>query len=80
MGTVDAVWLRFDEPFWTTDAVLWNLVGTDDEITTWYNLEPLTGEAVLVGLVGGAAAERTELLTDDELRVAVLSTLAPFAG
>jgi monoamine oxidase len=80
MGTIDTVWLRFDEPFWTTDAVLWNLVGTDDEITTWYNLEPLTGEAVLVGIVGGAAAERTELLSDEELRAAALSTLAPFAG
>lgn len=80
MGTIDTVWLRFDEPFWTTDAVLWNLVGTDDEITTWYNLEPVTGEAVLVGIVGGDAAKRTELLSDDELRAAVLSTLAPFAG
>ena len=80
MGTVDTVWLRFDTPFWTTDAVLWNLVGTDDEITTWYNLEPITGEPVLVGVVGGAAAERTELLTDDELTTSVLQTLAPFAG
>ena len=80
MGTIDTVWLRFDEPFWTTDAVLWNLVGTDDEITTWYNLEPVTGEAVLVGIVGGAAAERVELLSDDELRAAALATLAPFAG
>ena len=79
MGTIDTVWLRFDEPFWTTDAVIWNLVGTDDEITTWYNLEPVTGEAVLVGVVGGAAADRTELLDDDELTAAVLSTLAPFA-
>jgi len=80
MGTIDTVWLRFDEPFWTTDAVLWNLVGTDDEITTWYNLEPITGEPVLVGIVGGKAAERTELLTDDELSTSVLQTLAPFAG
>jgi monoamine oxidase len=79
MGTIDTVWLRFDEPFWTTDAVVWNLVGTDDEITTWYNLEPLTGEPVLVGMVGGSAAKRTELLTDDELTTAVLQTLAPFA-
>lgn len=80
MGKADTVWLRFDEPFWTTDAVAWNLVGTDDEITTWFNLEPLTGEAILVGIVGGAAAERTELLDDDELTAAVLATLAPFAG
>jgi len=80
MGTVDTVWLRFDEPFWTTDAAVWNLVGTDDDITTWINLEPLTGEAILVGIVGGSAAERMELLDDDELTAVVLTTLAPFAG
>ncbi|GAB2459036.1 monoamine oxidase [Conyzicola lurida] len=80
MGTVDTVWLRFDEPFWTTDAVVWNLVGTDDEVTTWYNLEPVTGEAILVGVVGGEAAERVQLLDDDELVDRLLTTLAPFAG
>ena len=80
MGTVDTVWMRFDEQFWTTDAVLWNLVGTDDVVTTWFNLEPLTGEPVLVGVVGGDAATRFELLTDDELTAALRKTLAPFAS
>ena len=80
MGTVDTVWLRFDEPFWTTDAVIWNLVGTDDVVTTWFNLEPLTGEPVLVGLVGGEDATRFELLDDDELTAALRKTLAPFAS
>jgi hypothetical protein len=74
------VWLRFEEPFWTTDAVAWNLVGTDDEITTWFNLEPITGEAVLVGIVGGEAAERMEQLDDGELTERLRQTLAPFAS
>jgi monoamine oxidase len=80
MGTVDTVWLRFDEPFWTTDAVIWNLVGTDDLVSTWFNLEPLTGEPVLVGLVGGEDATSFELLDDDELTAALRKTLAPFAS
>lgn len=80
MGTIDTVWLRFDEPFWTTDADIWNIVGTDDVVTTWFNLEPLTGEPVLVGMVGGDDAERFELLSDDELTAALRSTLAPFAS
>jgi monoamine oxidase len=80
MGTVDTVWLRFEEPFWTTDAVAWSLVGTDDDITTWFNLEPLTGEAVLVGVVGGAAAERMERLDDGALLDGLRLTLTPFAS
>jgi monoamine oxidase len=80
MGTVNSVWLRFEEPFWTTDAVAWNLVGTDDEVTTWFNLEPLTGEAVLVGVVGGDAAERMERMDDGELTDSLRQTLAPFAS
>ncbi|MCU1542357.1 MAG: oxidoreductase [Microbacteriaceae bacterium] len=80
MGTIDTVWLRFEEPFWTTDATAWSLVGTDDDITTWFNLEPLTGEAVLVGIVGGEAARRMEALDDDELVASLRQTLAPFAS
>jgi len=80
MGTIDTVWLRFDEPFWSTDAVVWNLVGTDDDVTLWYNLEPLTGEPVLVGLVGGEAALRTEELNDQEFIDSLLLTLVPFAS
>ncbi|PRY70595.1 monoamine oxidase [Glaciihabitans tibetensis] len=79
-GTVNSVWLRFDEPFWTTEAAVWNVVGTDTEISTWYNLQAITGEPVLVGVVGGAAAVRLEGLNDDELVDAALASLAPFAA
>jgi monoamine oxidase len=80
MGTVDTVWLRFEEAFWTTDATTWSLVGTDDDITTWFNLEPLTGEPILVGIVGGDAAVRMEKLDDDDLVASLRQTLAPFAS
>lgn len=80
MGTADSVWLRFDEAFWATDAVLWNLVGTDSAITTWINLKPITGDAVLVGLVGGDAALTLAELSDDELVTLARRSLAPFQG
>ncbi|WP_349897127.1 flavin monoamine oxidase family protein [Parafrigoribacterium soli] len=80
VGTVDAVWLRFDKKFWTSDAAVWNLVGTDDDITTWINLEPATSEPVLVGLVGGDAALRVAKLSDDQLKASAMLALRPFAG
>jgi monoamine oxidase len=78
-GTVDSVWLRFDEPFWTTDATVWLVTGTDDDLTTWINLEPLTGDPVLVALVGGDAALRIAQLDDDAVQAAAMTALAPFA-
>ena len=79
MGSVETVWLRFDKPFWSTDAAVWSLVGTDSDITDWVNLQAITGEPVLVGIVGGKAARRVVKLSDDDLLQAVLTALAPFA-
>lgn len=79
-GTVDTVWLRFDEPFWTSTASVWNVVGTTTDITTWINLEPITGDPVLVGVVGGAQATRLAELNEDELVEAAMASLAPFAA
>lgn len=77
-GTVETVWLRFDEPFWDTDATIWHLVGGDGMIRTWLNLQPATGEPVLVGLVGGSAAEEFAALADEDAEAAALASLAFF--
>jgi monoamine oxidase len=78
VGTVDAIWVRFDKAFWKTDATVWNLVGTKEVITTWYNLQPLVGAPVLVGLVGGSTAVTVAALKDAELAAVIQSSLAPF--
>ena len=80
MGTVDTIWLRFDEPFWSTFAATWLLTGTDDDLTTWINLLPLTGEPILVALVGGDAATRIAALDHDEVIAAAIEALTPFAA
>jgi len=79
MGSVETVWLRFDKPFWSTDAAVWSIVGSGSDITDWVNLQAVTGEPVLVGIVGGKAARRVVKLSDDELVESVLTALAPFA-
>lgn len=89
MGSIEKVLLRFDEPFWKTDAQVWSVVGgeqgdgsgSDDAvpaITEWINLEPVTGEAVLVGLVADGQAEKLAKLSDDDVKAAAMAALAPF--
>lgn len=79
-GVVDTLWLRFDAPFWDTAApARWSLVGSEAGITEWLNLEPSTGAAVLVGLVGADQALSIQELSDDELLTLARAALEPFA-
>ena len=78
VGDVEVVVARFDEPFWSTDAQQWNVIGTDLPIVTWMNMAAITGEPELVGIVGGSAARELAELTDAELAEAVVRSLEPF--
>ncbi|MHA6668307.1 flavin monoamine oxidase family protein [Homoserinimonas sp. A447] len=78
MGRQDKLVLRFEEPFWSTSATRWDIVGTDTDFPLWLNLEPLTGEPVLVALFGGDSADRLSAATDAELLEAALASLEPF--
>ncbi|MFD1713200.1 FAD-dependent oxidoreductase [Amnibacterium flavum] len=77
-GTTETIWLRFDEKFWDTDAVRWSVIGSDLAITEWVNLEPLTGEAVLVGALSGSQSAVLAGLDDDAVLVELSSSLMPF--
>ena len=80
MGRVETIWLQFDEPFWDADAAVWHTVGADVGIRTWINLRPATGENILVGIVGGAAAEEFSALDDTEALESALASLAIYAS
>jgi monoamine oxidase len=75
MGAIESVWLRWDEPFWESEESIWHAVGADVLIPTWINLQPTTGENVLVGLVGGAAAARFAELDEKAALEAALASL-----
>ncbi|MCU1438006.1 MAG: oxidoreductase [Naasia sp.] len=79
VGDLETVALRFDEPFWDTDAIAWSIVG-DADFPEWVNLEPLTGEPVLLGLVGAAAARDFADLDDAGVLERALTSLAAFAS
>ena len=79
MGVLDKVWLRFDEPFWSTDAPLWMTVGGGSDFPVWINMLPLTGDPVLMGLVTAESAVSLADVDEDEFVAAALRSLEPFA-
>ncbi|MGP6177086.1 FAD-dependent oxidoreductase [Microbacterium sp. A196] len=78
MGHIESIWLRYDEPFWETGAAIWHTVGGDQTVRTWINLLPVTGDAILVGVVGGAAAADFAELEEQEALLEALRSLVPF--
>ncbi len=78
VGHIETIWLRYDEPFWETEATIWHSVGGDQAVRTWINLLPATGESILVGLVGGDAAENYADRDEQDALLAALTSLAPF--
>lgn len=80
MGTLDKIWLRFDEPFWDTEATVWTTVGDDTlDFRVWVNMLPLTGEPILMGLVSGERALALATVDDTAFTDAALRSLEPFA-
>lgn len=73
-GLLDKLWLRFDEQFWSDTTLMWTIV-EDDGYAEWFNLAPLTGEAVLLALVGGARARRLAELSDADAVATALRSL-----
>lgn len=61
-----------------SDATLWHVVGGDALIRTWINLAPATGENVVVGIVGGEAANTFAELSEQKALEAAIASLAPF--
>jgi monoamine oxidase len=78
VGTLDKVWLQFDQPFWDTEAPLWSTVGGDRDFKVWINMVPITGEPVLMGLVAAESALRLAEVDDGAFLAAALGSLEPF--
>ncbi|MET1043313.1 MAG: FAD-dependent oxidoreductase [Microbacteriaceae bacterium] len=79
MGGLEKVWLRFNDPFWQTTTALWRTVGTDADFAMWVNMQPFTGDPVLMGIATGDAARRVAEMSDDDVLRAARLSLEPFA-
>lgn len=80
MGSIETVWLRWNEPFWDAPEAVWHTIGGDASIRTWINLRPATGENVLVGIVGGDAAAKLAELGEDEAIARALESLGAYVA
>ena len=80
MGSQDKLVLQFEERFWSTDATVWSVVDAETELPLWFNVEPSTGDNILVALFGGEDAERLAELSDNDLVAAALRSLEPFVA
>lgn len=79
VGHVEIVALEFESPFWDTEAAVWYLDGDDEGIRLWVNLLPITGENVLLGVVGGEEAVALSKLDDGDMLAMARRSLAPFS-
>lgn len=80
MGVLDKVAFAFDEDFWDETTLIGYVSGTRGEWAEWLNLEPATGEPVLIGFVAGSAAEAVEQEPEDEAIGSALDVLRQIYG
>ncbi|KLR59919.1 monoamine oxidase [Actinobacteria bacterium IMCC26207] len=84
MGILDKFWFRFDEQFWSNDTLMWTQISpnpasaTGQPFTEWFNMAPLTGEPVLLALLGGPTARAWANKSDEEVQSTAMSALQNF--
>lgn len=78
MGSLEQLWLRFDEPFWSTEATVLSVIDETSEIAEWINLLPATGQAILIGLTAGDDVPVVLKQNDQEFVQAALQSLVPY--
>jgi monoamine oxidase len=75
MGVLDKVVLRFPEVFWDDTTVIGYVNPDVGEWNEWLNLEPMTGEPILVAFSSGTVARHLEGRTDDEIVASAMAVL-----
>lgn len=74
----ERVVLRFARPFWSTSDFWWEVADPRARFSKWINLEPLTGQAVLVGIAHGSASHFVATGGESEVLAEALRCLEAF--
>jgi monoamine oxidase len=81
MGLLDKYWFRFEERFWPEGSLMWTRIDPPGEpFAEWFDLAEVTGEPVLLALLGGPTAREWEQRSDDEVLAAVQPALDDLAS
>ncbi|MEM9460444.1 MAG: FAD-dependent oxidoreductase [Myxococcota bacterium] len=78
MGTVDKLYLQFDEPFWDRDPSVIMVLDNGlppGQFQLWLNLYKYLGAPVLLGFHGGSSALQVAGLSDEAVLERALSSL-----
>ncbi|MFN8622119.1 MAG: FAD-dependent oxidoreductase [Chloroflexota bacterium] len=76
MGLLDKLWLRFDAPLRDGgELVLSRLAAEGTPYIEWYDAWPLTGQPVMLALVGGRTAHGVAAMSDDAVLSLALASL-----
>lgn len=75
MGVLDKLALRFPEAFWDDRTIIGFVNPTSGEWNEWLNLEPVTGEPILIGFNAGSVARSVEAQSDEEVVASAMAAL-----
>lgn len=80
VGLLDKFWFRFEERWWDETATIWDASElVPGPFREWYNLEPVTGQPILLALLGGSTARDWASRGDRSVRDEALRTLRVLA-
>ncbi|MBI5309950.1 MAG: FAD-dependent oxidoreductase [Actinobacteria bacterium] len=81
MGDLNKVALRFDDRWWNESEALFGLAAsTAPAVAEWWNLAPVVGQPVIVGLTAGTGSRFLEVNDDDAVIAVVMNQLRQVTG
>lgn len=80
MGLLNKVYLRFPEVFWDEVEIIGYMSQRRGEWAEWLNMEPITGQPIIMAFNAGSFARQTESWSDAQIIEGAMSALRAMYG